>query len=310
MTTALLDLEAKIVKLKTSNFGIAFIDLKGAFESVSHDLIHKFYSLSNKSLGNLCKSYLTKRHAYIYNENYPGDKPELSYLKERSTPQGSKLSPSIFNHNVGIIGHWYRSFIANIENEFNFVSNLVIYADDIALIVGSEFGHERLIEAIKICVNSFRKIANILGSELEASKTEVLVPLNRSWIDVTDIIIEKNLIPLNTTIKWLGYNISVTSKGIIGLTIPDSKVFALINSCRIFSSYNPSSLDCRRYFMTYIRPVLDLWLFQPSLHKSLEKVELKILRVLLQIHQNSKITNIYKYLAYENPSTRAIRPEW
>ena len=59
--------------------------------------------------------------------------------------------------------------------------------------------------------------------------------------------------------------------------------------------------------MTYIRPVLDLWVFLPDLHKELEKVELKIIRTLFNIHPNSKKTEIYKNLVYENPSTRAIR---
>jgi len=63
MVTAILDLEEKIVNLKTTNFGVVFIDLKGAFESVSHDLIQKFYSLSNRKLGNFCKSYLSNRMA-------------------------------------------------------------------------------------------------------------------------------------------------------------------------------------------------------------------------------------------------------
>jgi len=40
--TALLDLKEKIVNLKTPIFGIVFIDLKGAFESVSHIAVERF----------------------------------------------------------------------------------------------------------------------------------------------------------------------------------------------------------------------------------------------------------------------------
>jgi hypothetical protein len=305
--TAVLSLEEKIINLKTQDFAVVFVDLKGAFESVSHELIHRFYSLSNPKLANLCKSYLGNRCAHIFNSNYPSDKPNLEYLANRSTPQGSKVSPTIFNHNLGVICYWFQSRIFLLSEEMGFKIDYIVYADDIAIIVGSDSGIPELLKALSLCVSCFREIANILGGELEPSKTEILVPTNRTWTDIDNLAIEGTVVTFGTSVKWLGYMISFSVKGALAVSIPVGKLFALQNICRIFKSYNSSCLDCRRFFMIYIRPVIDLWLFNPSLHKQLELEELKLIRILMNIHRNSSKREIYEHFAYEDPATRSIR---
>ena len=155
---------------------------------------------------------------------------------------------------------------------------MVVYADDAAIIVSSDHGPEHLEYCIQVCVSSFREIANLLGGELEPSKTEVLAPMNRSWSHVKSIDGEGIAVVLNHSVRWLGYYLSITSNGQIRVNIPDGKVFALHHSIKIFRSYNDIAEDCRRFFMTFFRPVIDLWLFIPSLHTGISKIEARLIK--------------------------------
>ena len=76
--TAVMELESKFLHVKKRFFAIVFIDLKGSFESVSHKVIHKLYSLTYKKLANITKSYLGGRDVFVYNSNFEGCNPKLS----------------------------------------------------------------------------------------------------------------------------------------------------------------------------------------------------------------------------------------
>ena len=195
------ELDSKLLKVKRSHFAIVFVDLKGAFESVSHLVIHKLYSLTNKKLANITKSYLGNRNAFIYNNNFKDCNPKLQYMENRSTPQGSKVSPTIFSHNLGVICHWYCSRIEQLATKLEFGTDMVAYADDAAIIVSSEKGPEHLEYCIRVCASSFREIANLLGGELEPSKTEVLTPLNRTWSNVKSMCAEDVAVEIMSSVR-------------------------------------------------------------------------------------------------------------
>ena len=138
-----------------------------------HDAIKTSIDKTDENLSTFITSYLPGRTAVVFDPKFPKEQPQLKYLKGRSTPQGSKLSPSIFTYNSGLIIKWFRDLFSNSKAN-NIHCDTIVYADDAAIFVSCKT-LTKLESKIPKIVNSFIKIANYYGADLEMSKTEILI---------------------------------------------------------------------------------------------------------------------------------------
>jgi len=58
--------------------------------------------------------------------------------------------------------------------------------------------------------------------------------------------------------------------------------------------------------MTFIRPVIDLWLFVPDLHEELQRIEARLLKNIMNVNQTASTAETYNMVAYDKPGLRAI----
>ena len=58
--------------------------------------------------------------------------------------------------------------------------------------------------------------------------------------------------------------------------------------------------------MTFIRPVIDLWLFIPSLHTEISKIEARFIKEAMNINNTTSTDETYINFAYEKPILRAV----
>ena len=111
--------------MNEQNFtGLVFLDLKKAFNKVSHDIQHFYKNLTTmESVGRLTnndlfRSYLAERKQFVNISNYNSAIKTAQF----GVPQGSNLGPILFSIYVNDIFH-------------NFKSEPVHYADDMCLTI-------------------------------------------------------------------------------------------------------------------------------------------------------------------------------
>jgi len=76
---------------------------------------------------------------------------------------------------------------------------------------------------------------------------------------------------------------------LLKVVIPPAKLFVLSNSIRTGSNlfnqnhmYNNSIKDCRSFYMIYIRPIIDIWIFIIPLEQQLQIIENRLIRPVMQ----------------------------
>jgi len=273
--TALLDLDEKLTLGKKKVAAVIFLDLKGAFESVDHKSLIYYINKFAPTLAKISKSYLTNRLATVYSRSYPDDSPRLVYTEDRSVPQGSKVSPTLFSIATGLALNWLNERLTAYQQKLDADINMVAYADDVAITVNVSEANKLSI-TLPIITKLFKRIMNIFGGDLEPSKTEILVSDN-TLQHFKQVIIEENTIEATSMVKWLGFHIKINNNSTIKVVIPDAKIYALLNSINLFHLYNNNVKDNRNFYMTYIRPIIDFWLCIPTLEQNLLIIENRLI---------------------------------
>jgi len=279
--TALLDLDEKLSNSNKKSAAVMFLDLKGAFESVDHISLTYYINKFSPRLSNIVKSYLTNRIATIYSANFPDDKPRLEYMKNRSVPQGSKVSPLLFSIATGLALKWIKNRLLHYQSNLNSDLNIVAYADDVAITINAD-SPEIITNTITTVSRLFKRIMNIFGGDLEPSKTEVLISETTAY-SMDKVVVQGESIKPSTMIKWLGYHIKLNQNSTIKVVIPQSKKMALYNSINLFHLYNKGTRDCRNFFLTYIRPIIEIWMCIPTLEQELTILENKLIRKVMNV---------------------------
>ena len=171
--------------------GGVFLDLKKAFDCVSHDiLLNKLNAYGIR--GNLMQwfqSYLSARSQYVI---YNGIKSSFRNITH-GVPQGSILGPLLFILNV---------------NDFSRSSDLlfsILFADDTSVFIE---GHSYA-EVIEILNNELLKVsdwlmANKLTINLEKSHYMIFHRSRLKDCDKKDVIIQDRIISHVTSTKFLG----------------------------------------------------------------------------------------------------------
>ena len=270
---AIITLIDKITK-SVDNGDIAiniFIDLKKAFDTVSHEILLK--KLFNYGIrGNvlqLCESYLTNRYQYV---TFNGTKS----LHKRVTcgvPQGSFLGPLFF-----------LAYMNYIYNASQLLYN-ILYADDTCIYLS---GNE-LSKLIKSMNSEIKLISDWLKANkltLNIDKTYYMVfhRGRRKCFGNTELFIDNIKIKQTETMKYLGVIIDTKLNWISHITFVKNKVAKGIGIIRRARPLlNKSAL--RNLYHTFIYPYLtycvEVWGSAKSVHLSpILLLQKKIIRLI------------------------------
>ena len=135
-----------------------FFDLKNAFDTINHD--HILLKLTKAGIkGNMLSWIQEFLHNRTFQMLVGNSKSDPKYIK-RGVPQGSCLSPTLFNIIMSDIPHTIRSIIWE-------------YADDIALICTAD-SLEEAIENIQLAITELETWANRWCLRFNTNKTKCL----------------------------------------------------------------------------------------------------------------------------------------
>lgn len=179
------------------------LDIAKAFDRISHEAI--LNSIEKLGLGektfNYVANFLNNRTAKLKIGEIESKEFDMV---NRGTPQGSVLSPFLFN--VGMIG---------LPEELNKIKNLnhTIYADDLALwVAGGSDGDIQ--NTLQEAIHRVEEFLSSRGLECSPEKSELLVKKYRKSTKETPrehelitLILQKRPIPKVNTIKILGLRI-------------------------------------------------------------------------------------------------------
>lgn len=285
--SATIDLTTKIkcqIDQKQIALGI-FIDLKKAFDTVSHEiLIHKLsvIGLTDNAI-NIIKSYLANRFQVVkINENISSPLP----LK-CGVPQGSILGPLLFLiyinniHNIGLKGH------------------ITLYADDTCLFY---FG-SNINEIVTVAQNDLDTLQKWFSSNLltiNTAKTNYIIfaAKNKQIKPYTPLTI--NSVPINkvNTEKYLGLILDSTLTWKPHIDKIKCKLTSLLGCLRRIAKCLPITVRYTIYnslVKPHIDYLIEVWgsAYKTNLNK-LQILQNKIIKVLFHYNYLTPTTKIYK----------------
>ena len=264
---------------------ICFIDYSKAFDKVRHDELFNILEeldIDGKDL-RIIKNLYWKQKAAVRIE---GECSEFKYIK-RGVRQGCVMSPDLFNI-------YSETILRNLEDKPGIRLNgeninNIRYADDTALIAGSEKELQSLLDTV--VTESERK-----GLFLNVKKTECMV-VSKKGVNPTCTLKSKGeTIKQVQKFKYLGY--IITSEGRCNTEIKRRIAIAKDS----FSKLNPIfknnniSIDTKvRVLKAYVWSILlygcESWTISNELKKKLEAAEMWFIRRMLKISWTEKKTN-------------------
>lgn len=191
--------EILVPATRHSPWAILALDLKGAFDNVTHEAILR--NLSKTGCGertyNYIVEFLSNRQAVLKNRDVTSNPIKLG---DRGTPQGSVLSPLLFN--IALLG---------LPEQLEKIPNLrhALYADDVTLWTGTD-SLGGLQGTLQLAAETVNQYAKECGLSCAPQKSELLVVRRRRIGQENDDI----------QIFLEGHNIRPTkSLRILGLTV-------------------------------------------------------------------------------------------
>ena len=271
----LLKAKLKGRKYKVNNKRILSIlsadDISGAFESVDHELIRyvigKVYQ--DNQFQNLALTILSYLNRKAYAIDDAGHKLEIKKtIQEKSTPQGSLMSPLFWRVYDGIFTERYRRSWANVTEACPEIIDIfhVSYADDHLTVITLAVDHETDDEEIAcIMSDAFDLMRDLiieatvrLGCGVNPKKSESIVPEQFKKHILLERKTEKDP---DDTFKWLGFYLTLNDK--CELTFNEQKIkdrIAQIEYFRDLAFQYTKSIGIRwRIWKVFIAPFVELY---------------------------------------------------
>ena len=288
----------------------AFLDIKGAYDSVDRDMLWKKCKQKN-IVGQRLKLLRTMFDRAEVAVRVNGKVSR--YVKMgRGLLQGSLLSPLLFNIFIDDLPRILRSKNKGVNIGENKINSL-IYADDIVLISKNQQSLQKSLDA---CERHSRRNGYAFAPE----KCEVIAPAYQvSTGDTTSLILANKDLGYTDTFNYLG--VPISAKGINFKLMCQSRVGAAIKMSTYFKNvgcngggYPPTII--RRILHSFVRPLMEyglglrhllkkerdaldkawfhIWKQNQSLPKSTSSLAtLKTFRSPAMSHRNAKLNAAY-----------------
>lgn len=223
------------------------------------------------------QNFLTNRTAQVSIQGTTSPEEPM----ELGTPQGSILSPLLFNVVMDKIAQW----------PFPTGTQIIIYADDILLQCPSTFTLQSALNELQnLCVN--------LGLEINADKTKFQAKGNLN----ASLKLNNTEIERVSTCKYLGVNIGFRKKGTTIKHIRE-KCLAYLSPLRMLANktYGVGVSNLLMFYKSVIRSIIDyaapaLFAFSDSQLRPLETVQNEAMRIILGCPKTAKIEIMRKEL--------------
>ena len=248
-------------------------DISGAFESVDHNLVayvlgRIFKPEEECNLPTLVRSYL-KRKSFVIDENSSERLEIQKTFQDRTTPQGSLLSPLFWRIYDALFTELYKeSFERIMKNNENIVALIhVSYADDhktfAVFLLETVLSNVIIARYMSILFDLIRGLlmdaTKQLGCGVNPSKSESIVPPQFQNLIKLEHKTEKEP---SDTYKWLGYHLSLDKTG--ELKFNQKEIENKINSVEYFRNLVfqfTKNMSLRwKVWKVYIAPFVELYL--------------------------------------------------
>ena len=258
-----------------------FLDLEKAFELANKDSIIQAMikaGLGGKLIGwSQCRDFLTNRQARVQFQgvfsNY--------HTFHNGTPQGSPLSPTLFNF---LIDEILRS------TELPPMTRMFAYADDL-VIVSTKDSHHSCQKAL----NSLDHIADDLGLKFSVGKTKAMS--FQKGTPESQLHLSNQAIEWVSEFKYLGVIIDKNLTFSNHVKYTAKRVRSRLNAMRAISGLpgGANSQVLRRIYQATVRPILDYGCLVVSFatkpaRKQLETLQNQAIRTILGVPRWSNIS--------------------
>ena len=275
--TALLDVRDYLLQNIEEGYltGALYLDLKGAFDSVSHQiLIYKLsmYGLSDNEL-NWFRDYFTDRQQCVKISGVTSDYRPVS----RGVPQGSLLGPLLFS-----------LFINDLcELPFNINTKIALYADDTAIFYKSR----SISVAEKILQKELQTVSlwlkkNELSLNVKKTKAMVIGTIGRVKNSRLNLTMDGEHIEQVHEFKYLGVIIDQHLTWKVHIDMISSKISRTIGYINRIKKYLPNSALILLYnslILSYFDYCCTIWGTSADCNISkLQKMQNRYARMVLQ----------------------------
>ena len=257
-----------------------FLDLEKAFELANKDAI--IQSMINAGLGGKllgwCRDFLTNRQAKV---EFQGVSSQY-HAFNNGTPQGSPLSPTLFNF---LIDNILRN------TQLPPMTHMFAYADDLVIVSTNH--------SIRNCqksLNSLKTATDTLGLKFSTTKTKAMC-FQRNTPD-SQLKLRGEPIEWVSEFKYLGVIIDKNLSFDSHMKYTAKKVQSRLNAMRAISGLpgGANSKVLKKVYQATVRPILDYGCvavaFAPKTHyEKLEKLQNKAIRTILGVPRWSCISS-------------------
>ncbi len=256
-----------------------FLDLEKAFELANKDAI--IQSMINAGLGGKllgwCRDFLTKRQAKV---EFQGASSQY-HAFDNGTPQGSPLSPTLFNF---LIDDIFRN------TQLPPMTHMYAYADDLVIV-----STLRSIHNCQKSLISLKTATDKLGLKFSITKTKAMC-FQRNTPD-SKLKLGDGEIEWVSEFKYLGVVIDKNLNFNSHIKYTTKRVQSRLNAMRAISGLpgGANSTVLKKVYQATVRPILDYGCvavaFAPkTAYKTLEKLQNRAIRIILGVPRWSCIS--------------------
>lgn len=269
------------------------LDVCGAFDNVLLDVLHrKLLQIGiPRKLASFITNLLLTRKIQIQVVN----SPSLERMVSKGLPQGSVLSPILFN-----------IYTFDLHRSMHPSCKILQYADDLFIYISGVF-ISFLEEVINMCMKNLNIWLMNHGLEISPSKSNVIVFSRKRVTPHIRVLINNSILPNQTQIRFLGVILDskLTWNPYVNFII--NKCQAGLNTLRAVSRvwWGSHPFTQKLFYNAYVRSHLDYasFLIEPTSKKNLlrlDRIQSQSLRLILGAMRSSPI-NALQVEAAEAP---------